>query len=152
MRSPCGIVPGVPSVPAVAGLRERFRGWFQREPKPVVPRIILIVDANAGNRGATSKLVESLGYQARQTASLRDALHLLDSEEPDFVLLAFDVEDATGLEALGEIHKIDPEVPVIMLASNAWDTRVADAMRQGAIAYLPRPFGAEDLRELFGRR
>ena len=39
-----------------------------------------------------------------------------------------------------------------MLAADLWDTRVQEAMRRGAIAYLPRPFGADDLRELLGRR
>ena len=30
--------------------------------------------------------------------------------------------------------------------------RVAEAMRQGAIAYLAKPFNQDDLREVLGRR
>jgi DNA-binding NtrC family response regulator len=139
-------------VPSVTGLRERLGGWLHREPAPVVPRTILIVDGNAANRRSTAKLVESLGYQAYQTASTARALEQLDQQTPRLVLLGFDLEDSSGLEALAQIHALAPDLPVIMLAADLWDARVADAMRQGALAYLPRPFGADDLRELLGRR
>ena len=39
-----------------------------------------------------------------------------------------------------------------MLAADPWDARVAEAMRQGAIAYLAKPFNQDDLREVLGRR
>ena len=129
-----------------------MRGLFQREPKPVVPRTILIVDSNAANRRSTARLVESLGYQALPTTTLADALKQLEEHDPEFVLLGFDLEDASGLDALSQIRELDPDLAVIMLAPNLWDSRVAEAMRKGAIAYLARPFGADDLRELFGRR
>ncbi len=141
-------------MPSVADLRERVRGWFQREPKVVTPRSILIVDDNTSNRRSTARLVESLGYQALQAPSIGEAIkHLEDpDQDPGFVLLGFDLQDASGLDALAQIRELDPNLPVVMLAADLWDTRVAEAMRRGAIAYLPRPFGADDLRELFGRR
>jgi DNA-binding NtrC family response regulator len=136
----------------VTGLRERFQGWLHREPKIVVPRTILIVDNNATNRRSTARQIESLGYQAVQTSTLAQALEQLESHDPEFVLLAFDLDDASGLDGLAKIRELAPDVPVVMLAADLWDSRVADAMRHGAIAYLPRPFGLDDLRELLGRR
>lgn len=127
-------------------------GWLHREPKHVVPRTILIVDGNASNRQSTARLIESLGYEALQTTSLAGALERLDDQDPSFVLLGFDLDDAPGLEALTQIHGLDPDLPVIMLAADVWDTRVSEAMRLGAIAYLSKPFGQDDLRELFGQR
>ncbi len=147
--APCGIVPGVPSVTA---LRERVQALLRREPKVVAPRTILIVDGDSAGRQSTARLVESLGYQPLQTPGIADALKVLDEEDPDFVLLGFDLADATGLDALGQLRQVDPELSVIMLAPNVWDTRTADAMRNGAVAYLARPFGSDDLRELLGRR
>jgi DNA-binding NtrC family response regulator len=141
-------------MPSVADLRQRVRGWWQREPKVVTPRSILIVDGNTSNRESTARLVESLGYQAVQTPGIGDAIKWLEDPEvdPGSVLLGFDLQDASGLDALAQIRELAPELPVVMLASDLWDTRVAEAMRRGAIAYLPRPFGADDLRELLGRR
>jgi DNA-binding NtrC family response regulator len=144
----------VPTLPSVNDLRARVRGWLQREPKVVTPRSILIVDGNAPYRESTARLIESLGYQALRTPAIGEALTLLEDPDldPEFVLLAFDLQDANGLEALAKIRDLDPDLPVIMLAADLWDRRVQEAMRRGAIAYLPRPFGADDLRELLGRR
>jgi DNA-binding NtrC family response regulator len=144
----------VPSLPSVTHLRARVRGWLQREPKVVRPRSILIVDGNATNQQSTARLVESLGFQALRTARVDEAIKQLEDPdlEPEFVLLGFDLQDASGLDALAQIHELDPDLPIIMLAADLWDTRVQEAMRRGAIAYLPRPFGADDLRELLGRR
>ena len=139
-------------MPSVTGLGERVFGWLHREQKPIVPRAILIADSNATSRQSTQRLVESLGYQSILSSSLADALARLDKDDPDFVLLGFELEDATGLEALGRIRALDPDLAVIMLAPDLWDNRVAEALRQGAVAYLAKPFGTDDLREVLGRR
>jgi NtrC-family two-component system response regulator AlgB len=139
-------------VASVADLRERVRGWFHREPKAVVPRTILIVDANATNRTSTAGLVEQMGFHALQTSSAADALARLEQEDPECMLLGFELDDGDGLAALSQIREVDAEVPIIMLAADLWDSRVAEAMRRGAVAYLPKPFGPDDLRELLGRR
>jgi len=141
-------------MPSVTHLRERVRGWLQRAPKVVTPRSILIVDGNSTNRQSTARLVESMGYQALQTRGLNETIKQLEEPDvdPEFVLLGFDLNDANGLDALAQIRELDADLPVIMLAADLWDTRVQEAMRRGAIAYLPRPFGADDLRELLGRR
>lgn len=137
---------------SVTDLRERVRGWFRREPKPVVPRTILIVDGNAANRQSTAALLEQMGFQALQTSSAAAALAQLESQDPEFILLGFELDDADGLGALSQIREIDADLPVIMLASDLWDARVPEAMRRGAVAYLAKPFGGDDLRELLGRR
>jgi DNA-binding NtrC family response regulator len=133
-------------------LRQKVQGWLHREPKVVVPRMILVVDGNPATRQSTARLVESLGISAVQTASLTEALAQLDDHDPEFVLLGFELDDATGLDALRQIRALDSDLPVVMLAPDLWDRRVAEAMRQGAIAYLARPFGPDDLRELLVRR
>jgi CheY-like chemotaxis protein len=133
-------------------MREKVFGWLHREPKVVTPRTILIVDGDASNRSSTGRLVESLGYESLQTHSLADALKQLEEQDPDTVLIGFELEDATGLEALDQIRALDADLPIVMLAANLWDTRVAEALRRGAVGYLARPFGQNDLRELLVRR
>jgi DNA-binding NtrC family response regulator len=113
-----------------------------------VPRTILIVDSNVGNRQSTARVVESLGYEPLQSEGIGAALKQLEDQDPEFVLLGFDLNDASGLDALGQLHEVDPNLAVIMLAADLWDDRVAEAMRKGAVAYLARPFGADDLRQV----
>jgi len=138
-------------VPSVSDVGQRVRGWFQREPRVAAPHNILIVDGNSSERQATVKLVESLGYQALQSTSAGAAIGQLQEQEAEFILLGFDLDDASGMDALAQIRELDPDLPIIMLAPNLWDSRVAEAMRKGAVAYLAQPWGADDLRELLGR-
>jgi DNA-binding NtrC family response regulator len=138
-------------VASVSDLRQRVSGWFRREPKPVVPRTILIVDGNPSTRASTARLVGQLGYQALQTSTVADALTRLESEDPELLLLGFELDDADGLGALSQIREVDAELPIVMLAADLWDAPVAEAMRRGAVAYLAKPFGLDDLRELLGR-
>jgi DNA-binding NtrC family response regulator len=141
----------VGGVSSVADVGQKVRSWLRREPKVVVPRTVLIVDGNASNRESTARLVESLGYQSLQTSGLERAIEQLEMQAPDFVLLGFDLDDGNGLEALSHVRDAAPNLPIVMLADDLWDTRVAEAMRRGAIAYLARPFGRESLRELLIR-
>src|SRR5579864_3617362 len=101
------MVAGVPSVPGVSALGERVRGLFRREPKAVTPRTILIVDGNTHNREATARLVQSLGYETLQSAGLSQAMGQLAEQDPQFVLLGFDLDDSNGLDALAQIRELD---------------------------------------------
>lgn len=117
-----------------------------------MPRTILIAHGDATNRQSTARLIESLGYTPVQTPSMTETLEQLEEQRPEFVLLGLDLQDESGLDALKRIRQLDADLPVIMLAPDLWDTRVAEAMRLGAVAYLAKPFGQDDLRELLGRR
>jgi DNA-binding NtrC family response regulator len=139
-------------VPSVIDLRDKVRGWLRREPKVAVPRSILIADGDVAHRQSTARLVESLGYQALQVPSIAAAIKRLEADDPDVVLLGFDLDDAKGLDALTQLREIDPDLAIIMLAADLWDARTAEAMRRGAVAYLARPFDQNDLRELLLRR
>jgi CheY-like chemotaxis protein len=141
---------GVPSV-SVAALRERVAGWFHRQPKVATPRTVLIAEANTNERRRLVGLVQAMGYAALEAPSARVALEQLETHDPDCVLLALEVDNGGGLEALERVRELAPEVPVIMLAADYHDGRTADAMRRGAVAYLARPFGADDLREVLAR-
>jgi two-component system response regulator RegA len=116
-----------------------------------VPRTILIVDGDDASRQSTARLVQTLGYEAVQSEGLGEALKQLEDQDPSFVLLGFDLDDGSGLDALAQLQEQEPDLSVIMLASNLWDARAAEAMRKGAVAYLARPFGADELREVLGR-
>ena len=118
----------------------------------MAPRTILIAQGDATSRESTARLIESVGYAPLQAASMAAVLEQLKEQRPEFILLGFDLQDTSGLEALTRIRQLDSGLPVVMLAPDLWDTRVAEAMRLGAVAYLARPFGQDDLRELLVRR
>jgi len=139
-------------MPSVAGVRSKLSGWLHREPKEDRPRTILIVDSNTTERRATAGRITRLGFEALEATSAAEATRQLETNDPEFVLLAFDLSDASDFQGLEKIRDVAPEVPVIMLAPSIHDARAAEAMRRGALAYLGKPFGQDDLRELLSRR
>jgi len=136
---------------SVSGVRSKLSGWFHRERKEAAPRTILIVDSNTADRRATAGRIVGLGYQALEATSAAEAVTQLEQHDPEWVLLAFDLSDAHDMERLERIRELAPEVQVIMLAPTYYDARAAEAMRRGAVAYLGKPFGQDDLRELLTR-
>jgi DNA-binding NtrC family response regulator len=132
----------------MASVADRVRGWFRRTPKVVVPRTILVIDSNTNDRRSTISSVTRLGYEALEAVSVAHAMRQLEERRPDCVLLALDLKDSSGLDALQKLRELDEDLPVIMLARDWHDSRTAEAMRHGALAYLAKPFGQDDLREL----
>jgi len=133
-------------------VRDRVLRWFRRERTPPRPRMILVVDSNAKDRRVTAESVIRLGYQALEATTAAEALQRVEDQQPDFVLLAFDLRGGNGLNGLTRIRELDPNMPVIMLTTDWRDSRTVEALRRGAIGYLAKPFGQNDLDELLARR
>jgi CheY-like chemotaxis protein len=126
-------------------LRDRFR----RSPAPrPATRTILIVDGSPEDRHATRRVVEHIGYRAVEAANGDEASRQVAAERPAWALLALDLPGKSGLDVLLDLRAAYPELGIVMLAPNWRDPRTAEAMRRGAVAYLAKPFGANDLREL----
>jgi DNA-binding NtrC family response regulator len=54
----------------------------------------------------------------------------------------------TGLEALAEIHSIDPNLPVVIMTGSLTDDDAKAIKSQGAFDCLPKPFTPDQLREM----
>jgi CheY-like chemotaxis protein len=134
----------------VLDLRDRLRHLFRprRARKPAELRSILIVDGNEADRRATARRVTRLQYRALEAATADEALDRLAESNPSCVLLAIDLPDRSGLDLLVELRRTAPDLEVVMLTRDWRDGRTAEAMRRGAVAYLAKPFGQDDLREL----
>lgn len=117
----------------------------------MAPREVLIAQADTTARRALAGMLQQLGYATLEAANPDAAMQLLETHDPEVVLLALDADPDAGLEALDRLRELAPEVPVIMLAADWRDARMADAMRRGAVAYLAPPFGPDDLREILAR-
>jgi len=97
------------------------------------------------------------GAEIQRDADPSSALSRLDTESFDLVLAAHAPPQRDGLSFLAAVQKIDPRLPVILLADKPTVEGVTAALRQGAADYLARPLSPEDLvhsaeRVLAGRR
>lgn len=71
----------------------------------------------------------------------------LQKFKPSVVLLDYRLPDTDGLNALIEIKKISPEVPVIMITAFATISNAVEAIKLGAYDYQVKPFSIEQVEK-----
>jgi two-component system, NarL family, response regulator LiaR len=75
-----------------------------------------------------------------------EALEFIRRQKPDVVVMDILMPVMDGITAIQAIHKDHPGVEVIALTSVLEDASVVNAVRAGAIGYLLKDTGAEELR------
>ena len=86
-----------------------------------MPVRVLVVDDSEVFRNALFALVEATpGFQAVGLASSgREALHLIDALDVQFVLLDLQMPDIDGIETALRIRRHHPEVVVLLLTATS---------------------------------
>jgi CheY-like chemotaxis protein len=107
-------------------------------------RRVLIVDDEADVRSALADILRAMRYsEPLETEGAADGQAGLDAvvrQLPDLVLLDLQMPRMDGLALLRQIRRVDRRLPIIVVTATA-DTRLAaEALREGAVAYLPKPF------------
>lgn len=93
------------------------------------------------------------GYRVVGAGDGEEALARARAYSPDLILLDVRMPRKSGLDALADL-KADPDlasVPVIMLSVVTTYPEVQSALRQGAVAYLPKPFELKEMVRLVER-
>jgi CheY-like chemotaxis protein len=79
-------------------------------------------------------------YEVEVANSGPAALAAFHRQRPDAVFLDINMPGPSGVEVLKELRKTDASVPVIMVTVNTEVAIVQECLRQGAFAYVPKPF------------
>ncbi len=66
--------------------------------------------------------------------------------QPDLVFVDLKMPGISGLEALEQIHSIDPTIVTIVITGYATVSSAVEAMKQGAYDFLPKPFTPDEFR------
>jgi DNA-binding NtrC family response regulator len=108
---------------------------------------VLIVDDEERFRITLGKLLGSKGLQVKTLGSGREALDELKSTSYDVILLDVKMPEMNGVEALGAIKELDPNLEVIILTGHASVDVAVDIMRLGGYEYLLKPCPLEELMD-----
>ncbi|MGQ9815420.1 MAG: PAS domain S-box protein [Candidatus Roseilinea sp.] len=99
---------------------------------------VLIVDDNTSNRTILTRQIQSWGMQTQDAPSGPAALaHIRAGMQFDIAVLDIQMPDMDGLTLADEIHKLLPNLPLVMLSSIG--ARDADDLRPYIAAYLTKP-------------
>lgn len=107
-------------------------------------KILFIDDDLLLGQIITAALAEE-GYEVCYQNSLAAVLAVADEVKPDIVVLDVEIGGADGIDAIPQVHRVLPGVPVIIVSSHTEASEVVRAMDGGAVAYLKKPFEPEEL-------
>jgi excisionase family DNA binding protein len=111
--------------------------------------LVLIVDDDPQLREFVRVNLEIDGYAVREAGSAGEGLAALEEEAPALVLLDVMMPDVDGFEMLRrmqEQHGVG-SVPVIMFSGKVDEETAAQAAREGAQAFIGKPFDPQQLIE-----
>jgi two-component system chemotaxis response regulator CheY len=111
------------------------------------PNTILAVDDSMVIRRIIQGAVETLGYDCLTASNGKEALAVLEehAETVALVTLDWNMPEKDGLSTLKEIRTRWPQLPVMMVTTEAERQHIIEAIQLGARQYLTKPFTPEDL-------
>jgi NtrC-family two-component system response regulator AlgB len=112
---------------------------------------ILVVDDEVPLRRTIRTALESTGHQVTEAANQAQAVQQVTAGKPDLVLLDLRLGPESGLDVLAALHQAAPGLRVAVITAHATIDTAVEAMRRGALDYLPKPFTPNQLADLIGR-
>ncbi|SLM48387.1 Sigma-54 dependent transcriptional regulator [Nitrospira japonica] len=84
-------------------------------------------------------------FEMEVRANAEGALQLLAERSVDLVLTDMMLPGLSGLDLVGRIQALDPNLPVLVVTRMNTVSQAVDAMRRGAFDYIVKPVNAADL-------
>lgn len=107
----------------------------------------LVVDDDPAIRQSLRLCLEAEQGRVQQTGTSAGALDALDRSRFDVVFLDLWLGSESGLTVLPEILRRQPGAGVIVVTAYATYESAVEAMKLGAVDYLPKPFTPEQVRK-----
>ena len=108
-------------------------------------RTVLLVDDEPDILLVARLLLEDAGYQVISAADGKEALELVEAEDPDVMFLDLAMPGTDGWGVLSELRRRGKQLPVIVLSAHASPATMERTVELGARGYVQKPFRRADL-------
>ncbi|MEO5963352.1 MAG: response regulator [Thermomonas sp.] len=114
---------------------------------------ILIVDDSPSQLMGIRRIVEKLGHDALTAEDGAAGVEAAKREIPDLILMDVVMPNLNGFQATRSITReaTTKHIPVILVTTKDQDTDRVWGMRQGAKAYITKPFSESELAEMIAQ-
>ena len=106
---------------------------------------ILVADDDRTIRTVLTQALTRAGCKVHATSSLMTLMRWVEEGKGDLVISDVIMPDGNGLEALPQIAKLRPGLPVIVISAQNTIMTAIQAAEAEAFDYLPKPFDLPDL-------
>jgi len=111
---------------------------------------ILIVDDSPSQLLGMKRIVEKLGHETVTAEDGASGVEVAKSTMPDLILMDVVMPNLNGFQATRAISKepATANIPVVLVTTKDQETDKVWGMRQGAKAYITKPFTESQLIEV----
>ena len=106
---------------------------------------ILIVDDEVNIRTTLKLLLSERGFGVEAVGSGEEAVEQVQERKVDAVLLDLNLPGMDGIETMGQLRRLRPQLPIIIITAFGSIPSAVEAMRQGSQDYVAKPFRNDDL-------
>ena len=108
---------------------------------------VLIVDDSSLMRRMIEETLTAAGWEVvGEAGDGREAVEKYRQLQPDAVTMDIVMPEASGIEALEEILKINPQARVVVVSALNQTRMISEAIRKGAHDFIAKPFLPEQLQ------
>jgi DNA-binding NtrC family response regulator len=107
----------------------------------------MVIDDDQVIRKGLKRILEQAGYEVEDFASGHLAIEELQRQSFDLVITDLKMPGMSGLDVLKAINVLQPEVPIVLITGYATVETAVEAMKHGAVDFIPKPFTPKDLLE-----
>lgn len=109
---------------------------------------ILVTDDAAFMRMQLKDMLTKLGHEVvGEAENGLQSVQLNEELNPDLITMDITMPEMSGIEAVKEIRKTDPNVKIIMCSAMGQQGMVVEAIQAGAQDFIVKPFNAERIAE-----
>ncbi len=112
---------------------------------------VLVVDDEKAMCLALKGLLGKEGYQVETTTSGEDALRQIETGSFHVVITDLSMNGVGGMQVLEHARHVDPDLAVVMITAYGSEKIAVEAMKLGAVDYVPKPFDNDELRIVIRR-
>jgi two-component system response regulator FixJ len=109
------------------------------------PGDIYVVDDDASVRDALSLVLTLEGFHVSGFAEGNSFLAAVRQHQPDCIILDVHMPGRSGLDILKELHNQHCAVPLFIISGQGDIPMAVDAIRNGALDFIEKPFNAATL-------
>lgn len=101
---------------------------------------ILVVDDDPFVLESVSSILTDNNYSVVSCGHAREAMELIREDSVDVVLTDIKMPDISGLELIDNVHKFNPQLPVILMTAYADLDIAVNAIKKGAFDFIIKPY------------
>jgi FixJ family two-component response regulator len=113
--------------------------------RPMKRKVIAVIDDNLNILGAMGRLLSAYQYDTELYASSAEFLDAAVTSAAHCLVIDIELGASCGIELAKRLSRARFTIPIIFMSAGCDNSTKEEAVKLGCIAFLSKPFSAEDL-------